>query len=119
GARGKTKRPLRGRIAERLSDYVIVTNDNARTEDPSAIAADILRGIHNTHGCLVIAERAQAIDLAVQQAKSGDIVLIAGKGHEDYQILATRTLPFSHAKQARLALQRRIARRDSQEETRS
>lgn len=119
GDRDKTKRPLMGRIAERLSDYVIVTNDNPRTEDPSAIAADILRGMHNTHGCLVIAERAQAIDLAVQQAKSGDIVLIAGKGHEDYQIFATQTLPFSDVKQARLALQRRIARRDSQEETRS
>lgn len=114
GDRDKTKRPLMGRIAERLSDYVIVTNDNPRTEDPATIAADILRGMNNTHGCLVIAERAQAIDLAVQQAKAGDVVLIAGKGHEDYQIFAAQTLPFSDVKQARLALQRRIARRDVQ-----
>lgn len=114
GDRDKTKRPLMGRIAERLSDYVIVTNDNPRTEDPALIAADILRGMHNAHGCLVIAERAQAIDLAVQQAKAGDVVLIAGKGHEDYQIFAAQTLPFSDVKQARLSLQRRIARRDAQ-----
>jgi UDP-N-acetylmuramoyl-L-alanyl-D-glutamate--2,6-diaminopimelate ligase len=114
GDRDRSKRPLMGRIAERLSDYVIVTNDNPRTEDPAIIAADILRGMHNTHGCLVIAERAQAIDLAVQQAKPGDVVLIAGKGHEDYQIFATQTLPFSDVKQARLALQRRLARRDAE-----
>lgn len=114
GDRDKSKRPLMGRIAEQLSDYVIVTNDNPRTEDPAAIAADILRGMHNTHGCLVIAERAQAIDLAVQQAKPGDVILVAGKGHEDYQIFAAQTLPFSDIKQVRLALQRRIARRDAQ-----
>ena len=114
GDRDKTKRPLMGRIAERLSDYTIVTNDNPRTEDPANIATDILRGMHNAHGCLVIADRAQAIDLAVQQAKSGDVVLVAGKGHEDYQIFATQTLSFSDVKQARLALQRRIARQDAQ-----
>lgn len=119
GDRDRSKRPLMGRIAERLSDYVIVTNDNPRTEDPAVIAADILRGMHNTHGCLVIAERGQAIDLAIQQAKTGDVVLIAGKGHEDYQIFATQTLPFSDVKQARLALQRRIARRDADTEIKS
>ena len=119
GDRDRTKRPLMGRIAERFSDYVIVTNDNPRTEDPAIIAAEILRGMHNTHGCLVIAERAQAIDLAVQQARAGDVVLIAGKGHEDYQIFATQTLPFSDVKQARLALQRRIARREADEELKS
>jgi UDP-N-acetylmuramoyl-L-alanyl-D-glutamate--2,6-diaminopimelate ligase len=115
GDRDKTKRPLMGRIAERLSDYVIVTNDNPRSEDPAIIAAEILRGMHNTHGCLVIADRAQAIDLAVQQAKAGDLVLIAGKGHEDYQIFASQTLPFSDVKQARLSLQRRLAKLDSAE----
>lgn len=111
GDRDKTKRPLMGRIAERLSDYVIVTNDNPRSEDPAVIAAEILRGMHNTHGCLVIADRGQAIDLAVMQAKPGDLVLIAGKGHEDYQIFAAQTLPFSDVKQARLSLQRRLAKR--------
>ena len=112
GDRDKTKRPLMGRIAEKYSDYVIITNDNPRSEEPSAIAADIIRGLHNANGCLVIADRAQAIDFAVQQAKSGDLVLIAGKGHEEYQIFAEQTLSFSDVKHARLALQRRIAKRD-------
>lgn len=112
GDRDKTKRPLMGRIAEKYSDCVIITNDNPRTEEPAAIAADIIRGLHNAKGCLVIADRAQAIDFAVQQAKSGDLVLIAGKGHEEYQIFAEHTIAFSDLKQARLALQRRIAKRD-------
>jgi len=112
GDRDKTKRPLMGRIAEKYSDYIIITNDNPRSEEPSAIAADIIRGLLNANGCLVIADRAQAIDFAVQQAKSGDLVLIAGKGHEEYQIFAEQTLSFSDVKQARLALQRRIAKRD-------
>jgi UDP-N-acetylmuramoyl-L-alanyl-D-glutamate--2,6-diaminopimelate ligase len=112
GDRDKTKRPLMGRIAEKYSDYVIITNDNPRSEEPSAIAADIIRGLHNPNGCLVIADRAQAIDFAVQQAKPGDLILVAGKGHEDYQIFADQTIPFSDARQALLALQRRLARRD-------
>lgn len=112
GDRDKTKRPLMGAIAEKYSDYVLITNDNPRTEEPSAIAADIIRGLRNANGCLVIADRAQAIDFAVQQAKAGDLVLIAGKGHEDYQIFADQTISFSDIKQARLALQRRIAKRD-------
>lgn len=115
GDRDKTKRPQMGTIAERLSDYVIVTNDNPRSEDPSVIAGEILRGMNRPSGCLVIADRAQAIDFAVQQAKAGDIVLIAGKGHEDYQIFAHQTLPFSDIKQARIALQKRIAKHESNE----
>ncbi|HTF97679.1 MAG TPA: UDP-N-acetylmuramoyl-L-alanyl-D-glutamate--2,6-diaminopimelate ligase [Cellvibrio sp.] len=114
GDRDKTKRPQMGKIAERLSDYVIVTNDNPRSEEPSSIAADILRGMKSPSGCLVIADRAQAIDFAIQQAKAGDIVLIAGKGHEDYQIFASQTLPFSDSKHARISLQRRIAKRENQ-----
>jgi len=113
GDRDKTKRPQMGKIAERLSDYIIVTNDNPRSEDPASIAAEIIRGMNHPSGCLVIADRAQAIDFAVQQAKAGDIVLIAGKGHEDYQIFANQTLPFSDSKHARLSLQRRIAKRDT------
>lgn len=113
GDRDKTKRPQMGTIAERLSDYVIVTNDNPRSEDPSVIAGEILRGMNRPSGCLVIADRAQAIDFAVQQAKVGDIVLIAGKGHEDYQIFANQTLPFSDTKQARIALQKRIAKSEN------
>lgn len=113
GDRDKTKRPQMGRIAERLSDYVIVTNDNPRSEEPSSIAAEIIRGMNHPSGCLVIADRAQAIDFAVQQAKAGDIVLIAGKGHEDYQIFANQTLPFSDSKHARISLQRRIAKHET------
>jgi len=112
GDRDKSKRPLMGRIAEQYSDYVIITNDNPRGEEPSAIAADIIRGLHNANGCLVIADRAQAIDFAVQQAKSNDLILVSGKGHEEYQIFAEQTLSFSDVKHARLALQRRIAKRD-------
>lgn len=114
GDRDKAKRPQMGKIAERLSDCVIVTNDNPRSEEPSSIAADILRGMSHPSGCLVIADRAQAIDFAIQQAKAGDIVLIAGKGHEDYQIFATQTLPFSDSKHTRISLQRRIAKRENQ-----
>lgn len=110
GDRDPGKRPEMGRIAERLSDCVVVTNDNPRTEDPAIIVADIVRGMHNPDGCLVIADRARAIDLAVQQAHAGDTVLIAGKGHEDYQIFGDQTLPFSDLKQSRLALQARTAR---------
>ncbi|WP_238582318.1 UDP-N-acetylmuramoyl-L-alanyl-D-glutamate--2,6-diaminopimelate ligase [Cellvibrio sp. OA-2007] len=113
GDRDKSKRQQMGKIAERLSDYVIVTNDNPRSEDPASIAAEIVRGMNHPSGCLVIADRAQAIDFAVQQAKAGDIVLIAGKGHEDYQIFATQTLPFSDSKHARLSLQRRIAKHET------
>jgi len=113
GDRDKTKRPLMGRIAEKYSDYLIVTNDNPRNEEPSAIAADIIRGLRNANGCLVIADRAQAIDFAVQQAKPGDLVLVAGKGHEDYQVFADHILSFSDVQQARLALQRRLAKRDT------
>lgn len=114
GDRDKTKRPQMGKIAERLSDYVIVTNDNPRSEEPSGIAAEILRGMKSPSSCLVIADRAQAIDFAIQQAKAGDIILIAGKGHEDYQIFAAQTLPFSDSKHARISLQRRIAKRENQ-----
>lgn len=112
GDRDKSKRPQMGKIAERLSDCVIVTNDNPRSEDPATIAAEIVRGMNRPNGCLVIADRAQAIDFAIQQAKPGDIVLIAGKGHEDYQIFATQTLPFSDSKHARISLQRRIAKHE-------
>ena len=113
GDRDKTKRPQMGRIAETYSDCVLVTNDNPRSEDPALIAADIVRGMKNPRACLTIADRAQAIDMAVQQARSGDLVLIAGKGHENYQIFAQQTIAFSDEQQARLALQRRLVKQSN------
>jgi UDP-N-acetylmuramoyl-L-alanyl-D-glutamate--2,6-diaminopimelate ligase len=113
GDRDKTKRPLMGRIAEMYSDYVLITNDNPRSEDPALIAADIIRGMKNPRACLTIADRAQAIDMAIQQAKSADLVLIAGKGHENYQIFAQQTLAFSDEQQVRLALQRRLVKQQA------
>lgn len=111
GDRDKAKRPAMGKLAEQYSDYIIVTNDNPRTEDPAQIAADIVRGMDNPNHCLIIADRAKAIDLAVQQARSGDTLLVAGKGHEDYQIFANETLDFSDLFEVRKSLERRIEKR--------
>jgi len=110
GDRDRDKRPMMGRIAERLCDFVIVTNDNPRKEDPAQITADILKGMDNDHQCLVIADRANAIDLAVQQARSGDTVLVAGKGHEDYQIFAEQTVSFSDREQLKHSMRRRLTK---------
>jgi len=85
GDRDKGKRPLMGRIAEKLADYIIVTDDNPRTEDRGAIINDILKGISNPHKCEVIMNRREAIFKALKIAEQGDIILIAGKGHESYQ----------------------------------
>lgn len=116
GDRDKAKRASMGRLAEQHSDYVIVTNDNPRTEDPAEIVAQILSGMANEHQCLVIPDRAQAIDLAIAQARGGDRVLIAGKGHEDYQIFARETQTFSDRDQARQSLTRRLERQQTQGE---
>lgn len=116
GDRDKTKRASMGRLAEQHSDYVIVTNDNPRTEDPAEIVAQILAGMVNQHQCLVIPDRAQAIDLAIAQARPGDRVLIAGKGHEDYQIFMRETQVFSDRDQARQSLTRRLERQQAQGE---
>ena len=90
GDRDKTKRPKMGRIVGALSDVAIVTSDNPRTEDPEAIVQDILAGMD---GCrakkIVLVDRTEAIRKALSVAKAGDVVLLAGKGHETYQILAT------------------------------
>jgi UDP-N-acetylmuramoyl-L-alanyl-D-glutamate--2,6-diaminopimelate ligase len=108
GDRDREKRPAMGRVAEKSADYTIVTNDNPRGEDPASIAGEIVRGMHHPERCLVIAERDKAIDLAVQQARAGDTVLLAGKGHEAVQIFAQRQLPFSDVQQARAALVKRL-----------
>ncbi len=89
GNRDKEKRPLMGNIASRLSDYVIITNDNPRAELPEAIANDILKGFTRMLPTEIIIDRKRAIDFALSVASFGDIILIAGKGHESTQIIGT------------------------------
>lgn len=109
GDRDRTKRPQMGRIAATLADQVIVTSDNPRTEDPQQILQDILAGIPDSVTPTVLSDRAEAIRTAILQARPGDSVLIAGKGHEDYQILGTEKIHFDDREQARLALEQRAA----------
>lgn len=96
GDRDRAKRPLMGKAAASLADVAIVTSDNPRTEDPQAIIAEILPGVQGTakpfadgRGYEVIADRRLAIGRAVELARAGDVVVVAGKGHEDYQIVGT------------------------------
>lgn len=93
GERDKTKRPKMGRVVTELSDLAIITNDNPRSEDPQDIINDIKRGIRKKNYS-VISDRAEAIKKALSLAKSGDVVLVAGKGHENYQILKDRVIHF-------------------------
>lgn len=102
GERDPGKRPLMGKVAEFLADRVLLTNDNPRGEDPQAIIDDILRG--TSGGVSVEPDRAAAIQSAVMDAAANDVVLVAGKGHEHYQEIAGRRLPFSDLEQARAAL---------------
>jgi UDP-N-acetylmuramoyl-L-alanyl-D-glutamate--2,6-diaminopimelate ligase len=104
GDRDRTKRPKMGKIAAALADQAIVTSDNPRTEDPQQILDDVVAGIADRSHTQVIGDRAEAIRLAITQAKPGDGVLIAGKGHEDYQILGREKIHFDDREQAREAL---------------
>ncbi len=93
GDRDKTKRPIMGKIAAELSDFVIVTSDNPRSESPSSIINDILEGMKNSKTPYVAIEnRIEAINYAVSNAQKDDIIVLAGKGHETYQILADKTI---------------------------
>ncbi len=94
GDRDRKKRPMMGKAAVEGSDYVFITSDNPRTEDPMVIIKEILEGTQGHQNFTVEVDRAQAIYKAIQLAKSGDLVLIAGKGHEDYQILGTKKIHF-------------------------
>ena len=102
GNRDRDKRPLMGRAADQLADRVVVTSDNPRHEDPSAIIDDILPGIAGPHE--VEPDRARAIALAVATAAPGDCVLVAGKGHETYQQVGDERLDFSDVAELRRAL---------------
>jgi UDP-N-acetylmuramoyl-L-alanyl-D-glutamate--2,6-diaminopimelate ligase len=95
GDRDTTKRPKMGRVAGEGSDLVVLTSDNPRSEEPMAIIDEALVGVNETGTtCIVEEDRAGAIEIAIRAARPGDIVLIAGKGHEKVQILKDRTVPF-------------------------
>jgi UDP-N-acetylmuramoyl-L-alanyl-D-glutamate--2,6-diaminopimelate ligase len=95
GDRDRSKRAQMGRIASRLADLVILTSDNCRSEDPQAILTDILEGVDKERPYRVISDRAEAIAYAVQTTRKHDILLLAGKGHEEYEIRGRQRLPFS------------------------
>jgi len=121
GDRDRTKRPLMGAVAARLSDLVVITSDNPRSENPGSIIEEVKRGIvmpadrtppgggsgPKATPFLAIVDRREAIERAVGQARRGDLVVIAGKGHEKYQVVGDRTLPFDDVEVARAALARR------------
>lgn len=105
GDRDAGKRPLMAQIAEKYADVVIVTDDNPRTENPEKIMQDIISGFTDPQKANIQHDRSTAIHQALTQAKKGDTVLIAGKGHENIQILATGSIPFSDREQANKVLQ--------------
>ncbi|MEE3718312.1 UDP-N-acetylmuramoyl-L-alanyl-D-glutamate--2,6-diaminopimelate ligase [Tumidithrix elongata RA019] len=116
GDRDRTKRPLMGGIAARLADRVYVTSDNPRTEDPQRILADIMVGVHaaiaeksDANAVTIEGDRRKCIQMAIAQAQSGDTILLAGKGHEDYQILGKEKIHFDDREEAQAALQVRLS----------
>ena len=105
GDRDKSKRPIMGRIASDLADEVIVTSDNPRSEDPAEIAREIVAGAHGGRVTpRVILDRADAIEQAIMEATPGDLVLVAGKGHEAFQVVGIERRPFDDAKISEKAL---------------
>jgi UDP-N-acetylmuramoyl-L-alanyl-D-glutamate--2,6-diaminopimelate ligase len=107
GDRDRAKRPLMGEAAGRASDFVVLTSDNPRSEDPLLIINDALVGLQRTEAeYRVEPDRERAIGLVLEQARAGDIVLIAGKGHENYQVLSDRTVDFDDREVARRLLAR-------------
>ena len=115
GDRDRTKRPLMGMVAARLSDVAVITSDNPRSEDPARIIEEVKRGAEpemrqGNAEVLTIPDRRDAIVEAIRRAGAGDVVLIAGKGHEKYQEIGGRTLPFDDVAVAREALEARRVR---------
>jgi UDP-N-acetylmuramoyl-L-alanyl-D-glutamate--2,6-diaminopimelate ligase len=107
GDRDRSKRPLMGRVAEELADLVVVTTDNARSEDPAAIAAEVRAGLTDPAAAVVELDRRAAIALAIAAARPGDIVVVAGKGHEQGQTAGGATVPFDDRAVARACLEDR------------
>jgi UDP-N-acetylmuramoyl-L-alanyl-D-glutamate--2,6-diaminopimelate ligase len=113
GDRDRTKRPRMARVACTYGDLVIVTSDNPRTEDPRSIIDEILTGVPDGFPVHHLVDRREAIELAVAEGQPGDIVLIAGKGHEPYQIIGTVKRDFDDRLIARAAIDRRTARTET------
>jgi len=109
GDRDRTKRPRMARVAQRLADVVYVTSDNPRTENPVEIMAQIRAGLSTNSGSEVVEEidRRRAIERIISDAEPGDVVLLAGKGHENYQIIGTEKRHFDDAEEAARVLQSR------------
>ena len=105
GERDRKKRPEMARVAERLADRIVVTSDNPRSEDPRAIAEEILKGFSSAGAARVELDRRRAIELAIREAAEGDAVLIAGKGHETYQESREGVIPFDDREVAREILE--------------
>jgi UDP-N-acetylmuramoyl-L-alanyl-D-glutamate--2,6-diaminopimelate ligase len=95
GDRDKSKRAIMGKIAENIANTVIITDDNPRTEASQAIISEILQGISNANNIHIIPNRSEAIKFAVATSKNDDIILVAGKGHENYQIIGKEKYHFS------------------------
>ena len=112
GDRDAGKRPQMGAIAEELADAVVLTNDNPRTEDPGAILRAIAAGMRDPGRATVIPDRAEAIRHALAESEAGDVVVIAGKGHEDYQVVGHERRPFSDRDVVLEALAGRVVNRD-------
>lgn len=113
GDRDKTKRPLMGEIAVNLSDYTIITSDNPRSEDPKQIIADIVMGIpaaKRRSSFTTVINREEAIALAIKMAQPNDLVLLAGKGHEDYQIIGNKVIPFDDCEVAQKIIKEVLAK---------
>ncbi len=108
GDRDKAKRPIMGEIATRLADFSVITSDNSRSEDPNSIICDVLCGIHKESAYTVIVNRREAIAYAVENAADKEIILIAGKGHENYEITKEGKRPFSEKEEVKKALAKRF-----------
>jgi UDP-N-acetylmuramoyl-L-alanyl-D-glutamate--2,6-diaminopimelate ligase len=109
GERDRGKRASMGRVAELLADTLYLTDDNPRGEDPAAIVAEILAGLSAPQRALVQHDRAAAISAALAAARAGDVVLVAGKGHEDYQLVGAERRAFSDLAQVQENLAARSA----------
>lgn len=101
GERDKGKRPLMGKVAARLADAVVITNDNPRREDPKVIVSDILQGIADRGSLFIELERNAAIRMAAAMVTPGDVILLAGKGHETVQVIRDERLPFNDVEELR------------------